>query len=52
MLGYIHCSNDIFESWAVSTFKFQWQKLDEYLAPGFPSILPQQNCEWNTTKIQ
>ena len=48
MLGYIHWSNDIsVESWAVSLFKFQWQKVrDEYLGPGFSSMSPQQDSKF------
>ena len=34
------------ESWAVSLFKFQWQKVREYLGPGFSSVSPQQDSKF------
>ena len=35
------------ESWAVSPFKFQWQKVrDEYLGPGFSSMSPQHDSKF------
>ena len=35
------------ELWAVSPYKFQWQKVrDKYLGPGFCSMSPQQDSKF------
>ena len=35
------------ESWAVSSFRFQWQNVnDEYLRPGFALISPQRKSKF------
>ena len=44
---YVWNNNILVESWEMSPFKFQWQKVrDEYLRPRFSSMSPQQDSKF------